>query len=97
MQVFAVGWLAWFVLGSLLYGGNAPIRIFVFAFILLSAVVVLLLRGSRVAWVLLVLGNGVAVLSVLFKGGWWWAVFHLALLALLFAPEARRYLWRWRI
>jgi len=97
LQIFAIGWLVWFVLGSLLYGGNAPIRIYVFAFIVLSAVVVFLLRGSRVAWVLVVLGNGVAVVSVLVRGEWWWALFHLALLALLFTPEARRYIWRQRI
>jgi hypothetical protein len=97
LQVFAIGWLAWFVLGSLLYGGNAPIRIYAFAFVVLSAVVVLLLRGSRVAWILVVLANGVAVVSVSLNGEWWWALFHLALLALLFTREARRYIWRQRI
>ncbi|HEY5815757.1 MAG TPA: hypothetical protein VIS95_05395 [Solirubrobacterales bacterium] len=96
MQVFAIAWLAWFALGSLLYGGSAPIRIYVFAFIVLFTVAILLLRGSRIAWVLVVLGNGVAVVSVLFRDKWWWALFHLALLTLLFTPEARRYIWRQR-
>ena len=97
MKVFAIAWLAWFPLGSLLYGGSAPIRIYAFAFIVLFTVAVFLLRGSRVAWVLVVVGNGVAVVSVLFRDEWWWALFHLALLALLFTPEARRYIWRQRL
>ena len=97
VQMSTLWWLVWFVLGSLLYGGNAPIRIYAFAFIVLSAVTVLLLRGSRVAWVLVVLANGVAVVSVVVRGEWWWAVFHLALLALLLTPDARQYIWHQRI
>ena len=75
---------------------EAPIRIYVFAFIILFTVAVFLFRGSRIAWVLVVLGNGVAVVSVLFRGEWWWGLFYLALLVLLFMPEARRHIWRQR-
>lgn len=82
------------MLGSLLYGGSAPTKIYVFAFIVLLAIALLLLRGSRVAWVLAVLGNGVAVISVLTRDEWWWVLFHLALLTLLLMPEVRRYIWR---
>lgn len=82
------------MLGSLLYGGSAPTKIYVFAFIVLLAIALLLLRGSRVAWVLAVLGNGVAVISVLTRDEWWWVLFHLALLTLLLTPEVRRYIWR---
>lgn len=96
LQVFAVAWLASFVLGSLLNGGDAPLRIYVWAFIVLLTAAFFLLRGSRIAWTLLALGSGVAVISALPRGNWTWGLFHLALLAVLFTPEARRYVWRRR-
>lgn len=97
MQIFAVAWLGSFVLTSLLYGGGAPLRIYVGAFVVLLAATLFLLRGSRVAWTLLVLANGAAIVSVLSKSIWGWGAFHLALLALLFAPDARRYVWHHRV
>lgn len=96
LQVVAIAWLAWFALGSLLYGGGAPIRVYVFAFIVLLTVAVILLRGSRIAWVLVVLVNSVALVSALFRGEWWWALFHLALLAVLLTVEVRWFIWHQR-
>jgi hypothetical protein len=95
--MFAAAWLASFVLTSLLYGGGAPLRIYLGAFVLLLAATLFLLCGSRVAWILFALGNGAALLSVLLSGEWGWGIFHLALLAVLFAPQARRYVWHHRV
>lgn len=96
LQALAVAWLASFVVGSLLDGGNAPVRIYVQAFIVLLIAAFFLLRGSRIAWVLFAVGSGAAVVSVLPKGGLAWGFFHLTLLVVLFTPEARRYVWRRR-
>lgn len=94
LQALAVAWLASFALGSLLDGGDAPVRIYVQAFIILLIAAFFLLRGSRIAWVLFAFGSGVAVVSVFPRGDLAWGFFHLALLAVLFTPEARRYVWR---
>jgi len=97
LQAGAAAWLAWFVLGALLYGGAAPLRTYIQAFVVLLAVAIFLLRGSRIAWALVVLANGVTVLLILPRGNWEWGLFHLALLAVLFTPQARRYVWRRRV
>jgi hypothetical protein len=97
LQVVAVAWLAWFALGSWLYGGDAPLRIYVQAFVILLAAAIFLLRGSRIAWALVVLANGVTAISVLSRGDWGWGIFHLTLLVVLFTPQARRYVWRRRV
>jgi hypothetical protein len=92
LWAFAVAWLGWFALTALLYGGDAPFRTFAGAFVVMAVAAFFLLRGSRVAWALLVLTNGAAALSLLHRDIPW-GFFHLALLAALFAPEARRYVW----
>lgn len=94
--MFAVALLAEFVVTALLFGGDAPLRIYVQAFLLLLALVVFLLRGSRIAWTLCVLGNGAVMVSVFSRDKWGWGIFYAALLLALLAPEARRYVWRQR-
>lgn len=94
--MFAVALLAEFVITALLFGGDASLRIYVQAFLVLLVLVVFLLRGSRIAWTLCVLGEGVVIVSVLLRGRWGWGVFYVALLLALLAPEARRYVWQKR-
>jgi hypothetical protein len=94
--VFAVALLAEFVVTALLFGGDAPLRIYVQAFLVLLVLVIFLLRGSRIAWTLCVLGDGAVIISVLSRGKWGWGIFYAALLLALLTPEARRYIWRQR-
>jgi hypothetical protein len=91
-----MAWLGDFVLGSIVNGGDAPLRIYVFSFGVLLVAMIFLLRGSRLAWLLFVLGSGAAAVSFVFRGDWAWTAFHVAMLLLLFAPEPRRYVWRQR-
>jgi hypothetical protein len=93
LRVFAIGWLTPFLVTSLLYRGPAPLRIYVAAILIVLAAMIFLLRGSRLAWIFFVLGNGAAVISVLSRDEWGWGIFHAALLLVLFAPETRRYIW----
>lgn len=94
--MFAVALLGNFVLGSIVNGGDAPLRIYVLAFVFLLVAMIFLLRGSRLAWLLLVVVSSVVAVSFVSRGIWAWAVFHVAMLLLLLAPEPRRYVWRQR-
>ena len=96
LWVFAVAWLTQLTLDSLLHKGDAPLRIYVAATAVLVVAVIFLLRGSRIAWIFFILGNGGAVISALGRDDSWWAIVHGALLVPLFAPDTLRYIWRQR-
>jgi hypothetical protein len=58
---------------------------------------ILLLRGSRVIWVLIVAGSVLTFAFAPFEGVHWWTIPATILdLGLLLAPSSRRYVWRAR-
>lgn len=74
--------------------GNAPAGTFIAALLLTLIPFVLLLRGSRVAWIVLLLIEAAALIFNLLVGPRWPVVVEVILVALLLAPSSRAFVWR---
>ena len=94
LWVFALATVMLLVLGSLATGFSKPLlTLLVAAFGI--ALSVFVLRGSRFAWSLAVLGGVLYFTSLPFSSLHWW-VFVLAVVQIgcLLWPESRRFVWR---
>lgn len=74
--------------------GSAPAGTFVAAFLLTLIPFVFLLRGSRIAWIVLLVIEVAALILNLLVGPRWPAVVEAILVALLLAPSSRAFVWR---
>jgi hypothetical protein len=68
-----------------------------FMVVFIALIAIFLLRGSRVAWTLLVASGVVGLLMAPFESSAWWnVVLTLVSLGFLLAPSSRRFVWRVR-
>lgn len=74
--------------------GDAPAGRFVAAFLLSLIPFVFVLRGSRVAWVVLLAVEAAALIFNLVAGPRWVVPVEAILIALLLAPSSRAFVWR---
>jgi hypothetical protein len=74
--------------------GDAPLRIFVGAFLLNLIPLAFLLRRSRVAWVLLLVAELGALVFNLLVDPHWPVPVELILISLLLAPSSRAFTWK---
>lgn len=74
--------------------GNAPAGRFVAAFVLTLIPLVFVLRGSRIAWIVLLAVEVAALIFNLLAGPRWVVAVEAILIALLLAPSSRAFVWR---
>ncbi|HEX3242726.1 MAG TPA: hypothetical protein VHQ97_06575 [Solirubrobacterales bacterium] len=74
----------------------APARPFVGSIVLVGALFVFVLIGSRVAWAIAVILMTIGVYGTMINGVWWEVAARLLILLLLLLPSSRRFVWRRR-
>jgi MFS family permease len=93
LLIFVVGWLLSAVAAAVIAGGDAPLGRYIVTLLFLGIFGILLLRKSKIVWILLVIGIAVGAVVSLAHGQWWWSLLSAALLGLLLAPSSRGYIW----
>ncbi len=73
--------------------GDVPVAPIVVSNLFYLGILYLVLRGSRIAWTILVVLSLGALAIVVAAGRWPEAVFYAILLPLLLAPNSQRYVW----
>jgi len=74
----------------------APTRPFVGSLMVVGALFVLVLLGSRIAWVIAVILMAIGVFGTVTNGVGWEVAARLLILVLLLLPSSRTFVWRRR-
>jgi hypothetical protein len=74
----------------------APTRPFVGSLVVVGALFVLVLLGSRIAWVIAVILMAIGVYGTVTNGVGWEVAARLLILILLLLPSSRTFVWRRR-
>ena len=94
LRIFAATWLLSMAVGSVIAFVRLPLSLVVLPIEI--ALLLLLLRGSRVVWVVIAAGSAITLALTPWTNGWSlaWVPVSVVQLALLLVPSTCRFVWR---